>query len=77
MSNYAKAVQRFHRLDRTRCFPRECDRCRIVFNRDDHVSIVEVRDGNPLAMHEACADRNKHDSRVARRRAAQAQGRKA
>lgn len=54
MNDHANAYQRFRRLERVRSFPRRCERCDATWLRDDKVSIVELRGGGCMALHERC-----------------------
>lgn len=59
MTTYAKAVQRFKRIERVALFPRRCSRCAIDFTTKDRVSVLENAIGLPLVMHEECAGRHR------------------
>lgn len=64
MTTYTKALERFHRLDRVRTFPSRCDRCAFPIWKEHRVSIIEVKGGNPLVMHDECAGRHRREEAV-------------
>lgn len=57
MTTYAKAVERFKKLERVCSFPRRCEYCSETLTAMDNLSVIERAGIRPAVMHADCARR--------------------